>query len=825
MATNLNDIFGDGSSGGSSNKGSSSGGFSSGGSSSSGQGTPVYSIISGVKATVSRFENTSGRTIYAAWTFGYKNVKHYQVRWKYKLNGKIYTGEDSTTTNKYSSYTAPSGATTVYFNVKPVPDSKDKMIKNKVVWSAVWSTTKTFAMKNTVENTPPAPTVEIDENLKMTMYVNNLSVAGNGTKDYLVRFQVVRDLKTQFATLDVPIKYNQAKTTTQVLAGHDYRVRCKIVLKNGVDSEWSDWTDPQASVPGDVVKITRLEAFAKDSVLVDWDGVKKAEEYEIQYTYRKGFFDSNPDEVKSQTVTAKGSSHAEVTGLETGKTWFFRVRAKNAAGYSKWSEIASITLGEKPTAPTTWSSTTVCMVGEKIWLYWVHNSADGSKEKSAKISWKLGEDGSEHEITIPKADQDDDTVQKYEFDTSQITSIAPEGTIYWKVQTLGIAAEWGDWSAERVIECFSAITLNFDVGDQNGNIIDSIKAFPIRLTGIVAGNNSTGVTYQKPVGYFVSVYSNESYERVDEVGNISTVAEGEAVFSKYYDTDQQLDVLLYPDDIDLEEGVTYTFRCSVGMDSGLTDEQEVTKQVTWTDNQYLVNATLWYNPETYTCMVNPYATLEDGETLATNVTLSVYRRTFDGRFVLIEKGMDNSTNQYATDPHPALDYGRYRIVCIDNSTGSVSYADLPGYEIHEACCIIQWNEIWQNFQEIDEEGYDGLQGAKPWAGSLLTLPFNIDINEDSEVDVELVNYIGREDSTSYYGTHIGQTQSWTIDIAADDNETIYGLRRLASWRGDVYVREPSGIGYWATVKVHMSRKYRNTIVPVTIDITRVEGGA
>ena len=46
--------------------------------------------------------------------------------------------------------------------------------------------------------------------------------------------------------------------------------------------------------------------------------------------------------------------------------------------------------------------------------------------------------------------------------------------------------------------------------------------------------------------------------------------------------------------------------------------------------------------------------------------------------------------------------------------------------------------------------------------------------------------------------------------------------------GNVYVREPSGSGYWATVSVSYSRKHNELTMPVTLAITRVddaEGGA
>ena len=107
---------------------------------------------------------------------------------------------------------------------------------------------------------------------------------------------------------------------------------------------------------------------------------------------------------------------------------------------------------------------------------------------------------------------------------------------------------------------------------------------------------------------------------------------------------------------------------------------------------------------------------------------------------------------------------------------------------------------------------------------MLKLPYNIDTSSKYSPDVQSVNYIGRKHPVSYYGTHIGESASWNVDIPADDIDTLYALRRLAIWMGDVYVREPSGSGYWANINVSFKQTHRTVVIPVTLDITRVEGG-
>ena len=112
----------------------------------------------------------------------------------------------------------------------------------------------------------------------------------------------------------------------------------------------------------------------------------------------------------------------------------------------------------------------------------------------------------------------------------------------------------------------------------------------------------------------------------------------------------------------------------------------------------------------------------------------------------------------------------------------------------------------------------------PWSGSLLKLPYNIDVSNSNDNDVEFVEYVGRNHPVSYYGTQRGEKATWNTDVPKDDEETLYALRRLAIWMGDCYVREPSGSGYWANISVSFNQKHDKLTIPVTLDITRVDGG-
>ena len=212
--------------------------------------------------------------------------------------------------------------------------------------------------------------------------------------------------------------------------------------------------------------------------------------------------------------------------------------------------------------------------------------------------------------------------------------------------------------------------------------------------------------------------------------------------------------------------------------------------------------------------------LSDHINLIPDMIISVYRREYDGKFTLIQNEIPNEGNVFITDPHPALDMARYRIIAMNKHTGAISFDDIPGIPVNEKSIVIQWDEQWDDFDLTDEnEMMD-----RPWAGSMIKLPYNIEISNKNKNDVSFIKYIGRENPVTYYGTQKDISASWKVEIPKNDKDTLYALRRLSIYMGDVYVREPSGIGYWANVVVSYSQKYREMTIPVTIEVTKVEGG-
>lgn len=759
------------------------------------------------KAKVSKIDlqNGTDRTLYVTWTWGKQSqTDKYDIRWYYGTgDGVRFIGSEQQVTisnaQLQSTYTPPDSAKTVKFQVKPIAKTRKVNDKDVAYWTAEWSTEVVYNFGPESPSKPPTPTVTID-NYTLTASVQNAYI--NATE---IQFQIIKDdIKVIHTGIAKSITY-AASYSYKIEAGSKYKSRCRG-KRGDLYGEWSDYSGNVETIPSTSSGITTYYASTETSVFLAWSPVSSAKTYDIEYATREDYLGASNS---SSTINNISSTSYTITGLEKGQKYYFRVRAANTVGSSGWSGVVSLTLGSKPVAPTTWSSTTTAVVGENIILYWVHNAEDGSKETKAEVECDI--DGVVSVTTATKP-EDDEHNSTFTIDTSN--SKFSEGSIIkWRVRTAGITGEYGEWSIQRVINVYAPATLSLYITDNDENSIESLTSFPFYINGIAGPSN------QKAICYHVSIIAGSSYETVDEVGNIKIVSEGDEVYSKFYDTSNELLLEMTPGSIDLENNITYTVTCISTMDTGLSAQQSVDFKVAWEDVEYEPNAEIGYDPETLTAFIRPYCVNDNGELVA-GIKLSVYRREYDGRFVEIGTGLRNENSTFVTDPHPSLDYGRYRIVTVDDNTGSISYTDIPGYPIGETAVVIQWAENWSNFDDLGEFA----QEEPIWSGSMLKLPYNIDISDNNSVDVTLVKYIGRTHPVSYYGTQIGSTATWNVEIDKQDKQTLYALRRLAVWMGDVYVREPSGSGYWANISVSFSQTHCELTIPVTLDITRVEGG-
>ena len=759
-------------------------------------------------------------TLYTVWTCSKSaaQVENYTVRWSYGTGDGIwFIGNESEVDVKQSTYTPPSNATRVKFNVKANPKTYYSNGKETTYFVGKWSSDLVYRIEERpIPETPPTPTVTIN-GFGLTAEVN---LSDENTE--LVQFEVARNDTEVVHTQRVYVHTLHAEMYLRVSAGNEYKVRCRGInsysgtnfwnteelgetrkndtLKNDETySEWSEYSENVGTQPKGTTITNIKTRWSTMGVAVYWDTVSGAESYEIQYAVNPMYFGVNDSEVSSVTVDHP-NDHAEILGLDTGINWAFRIRVTNANGTSGWSKSTRFILGRAPVAPTTWSETTSVVIGDPARLFWVHNSQDGSEQTAAQLELTINNRTTTVTLT---------TETNYSFATS---SYSQGATLKWRARTKGITEDYGPWSTQRVVTLYAPPVLELTSPSS-----DTVKRFPINVVASASPNSQTAISY------YLEILALNSYSREDNAGRRITIKSGSQIYQKYFNAStsnpNSFSEAISVGDVYLENNRNYLLRLTVGMNSGLTAKVSRRFKVSWSEIDYVPNARVRIEPDTLRAVINPYCEDKYGN-LVPNIKLSVYRREYDGSFTELATDLDNTEQIYICDPHPALDYARYRIVVTQNVTGNISYTDLAGVVVGEPSIVIQWDEEW-SYYNVDSP--DEME-EPDWSGSMVKLPYNVDISDSYNPDVNLVNYIGREHPVSYYGTQRGVTASWSTAIPADDDETLYSLRRLAVYQGDVYVREPSGVGYWAQVTVSFSKNHLETTIPVTLSVTRVEGG-
>lgn len=741
------------------------------------------------------------------------HVAQIKYIWSYQVsNGQWFDGSEETT-SMYENFqivipphTVENNAEKLRVKIMPVSEEyTDAYTDTLPYWKSSYSDWFEFDLSLLDPPAPSnAPTVTINKTTLTATISNYTTKAAD-----MVEFEIVQDNAKSIASgssvTAVKSDYGYAELKYTIALGHTYTVRARGVKGKKV-SEWTEFSSAVGTGPTTPDRIESCQAMPGDQVKLNWTYVANAETYEIQYADKLELFDVS-SEVKSEE-TEDNVSMRIITPGDTGRTWYFRVRAKNASGESGWTEPVSCVLAKTPQPPTTWSDTTILSLGEVVMLMWVHNAEDNSNEREATIRYFLSSDPeTEHlEVITDETSEEDvsDQIHMFQFDTS---SFSAGQDIYWSVKTLGAAADYSDYSTERKISVYESATVSFSVPEE-------MISYPLTFTASAAPPAQTAVSYN------VRINSNETYETYDHAGNTIFVMAGQEVFSRFYDVNENtLDVSIMPQDVTLENNISYTITVTVVMDSGLV----ASASNDFTTALYSIEmrdpeAEVVLDEESFSASISPVLYDSDDE-VATDTVLGVYRRNFDGTFTPIAIDIPNTGSVTVIDPHPALDFARYRITATSTLNGITTFNDLTGVPFSVAGMVIQWGDEW-----IEGEESDTVLEEPTFRGNMVHLPYNVNTTDSHDPDVAMVEYIGRSSPVSYFGTQLGVTSTWDTEIDAKDYDTLYALRRLSIYQGNAYVRESSGMGYWAHVKVSISKTHREVTIPVSFDITKVEGG-
>ena len=221
---------------------------------------------------------------------------------------------DNDNTMLFKTITVPAGATETYeFDVPVSPDYLSNDIKVQLAYGSYY-----YSYELTQAVKAGKVTEEAAKACKYAYaYGTSENVNAHGTLAFtdisLMGEKYTQSVIPERQTTKAPETTKKATTTTKVPTGNTNTVAAPAVV---------------ASKPAQVKKVKAVNN-AKKSVKVTWKKAKGAKSYQVKVG-------------KKKYNTKK--TNAKIKKLAVGKTYKVQVRAKNAAGFGKWSKAVKVTI-------------------------------------------------------------------------------------------------------------------------------------------------------------------------------------------------------------------------------------------------------------------------------------------------------------------------------------------------------------------------------------------------------------------------------------------------------------------------------------------------
>ncbi len=525
----------------------------------------------------------------------------------------------------------------------------------------------------------------------------------------------------------------------------------------------------------------------KDGILVKWNWTwTEADAAQLSWSDHDDAWQST-DEPSTYTVSNLYSAQWTISGLETGKIWYVRVRLVKENTYGPWSTMVPVNLSEKPNKPMLSLSRGAILNSDTFTAYWDYASEDDTPQAHASICEISG----------------DDHIQIAQTQTAQHADIKCPGS--WAAGSIhqlcvrvtsgsGLFSEWSDPAAITVVTPIEAditdtslTTITVGEGEE-AREVTALTEMP--LTATITGAGSGGITT-------LIIERAEDY-RVDRPDGSEYVGfEGETI--AIYRQLGEAAITVRREDLTgiLDDGAAYRLIATVQDGYGQSDTKEIDFEVHWAHQAIMPEAEeAWEGTAVYITPIAPAGAVASDR-------CDIYRLSADEP-VLIYK--DAEFGQTYVDPYPAMnDFGGHRIV-FKTANGDYITEDNT----------FAWIDIGDAFI-TDYSLID-------FGGRQISLQLNMRLSHSWKKDFTETKYLGGSVQGDWNPAVSRSTSVSAVAVLDVTDEDIVAMRELAAYPGICHVRTPDGSSFAADIQVSESRSYQSKgrKLEYTLNITRVD---
>ena len=539
-----------------------------------------------------------------------------------------------------------------------------------------------------------------------------------------------------------------------------------------------------------------------------------------------------------------------IAGLETGVTWYIRVKLVKTNGDVRtegpWSDIVALDLSSAPVVPVLELSSAVMTVDGDVTASWAYSSTDGTDQAYAEITtvevngdgvWPgiyalstdvtvdadkdyFSESDGIYTLETPGGSEDPSALGWYEVVPNIIAHTETAQHITLNAEELGWSAgdeynlavrvvsasgrmsdSWSDPVGVTVAEPITATIASsslvyetyIDTADMSRDIY-VLKAMPLDVTITGAGTGgTTTLAIERAASYYM--------ERPD--GTDYNGYEGETIALESQIGEDQITITLDNLIGRLDDGAAYRLVATVNDDVGQSAETTLDFEVHWTHQALMPTATATIDTAQYIAEITPVA---PGGTLGTDV-FDIYRLSADKPQLVVENGTWGTTY---VDPYPTIgEFGGHRVVFKTDNGDYITALEHPA---------------WVDLDETDGDILDLRYSVIDFDGNRLECDFNQSISNSFSKDFKETQYLGGSVQGDWNPAISRSSTVNTVFINTYDPDAIRTLRALAAYPGICHVRTKDGSSYAADVQVgdEVSYDKAGKVVSASLTITRVD---